>query len=318
MTVVVGYPRRQGRLRQRCTWPSVRRGRSTPRSSVATIVPKPWPTPSLRPRRCRVRAMGASSWPPTRRRRPSGTSAPWPTGSRSPTATARTGRCRVGLIEVVEEVNAEILVLGSLPSARRAQVVIGSTADWLLHSSPVPVAVSPRGYRSRAGRLTRITCGYSATSDSADVVRRCSDLAKRFGVPLRVITFAARGRTMYPPEVGLHAEASVLEAWAAQAREMLEKLKTDGIVGEDVVLQVVTGKWLAAGARRGGLGGRRDPGIGHLTAWRYRQGLPRLAQRQDHPPQPGAGAGSCPASARRVRCLGRASRAGLSVANSQF
>ncbi|OOK71716.1 universal stress family protein [Mycobacterium kansasii] len=47
-----------------------------------------------------------------------------------------------GLIEVVEEAHAEMLVLGSFPSGRRARVLIGSTADWLLHSSPVPVAIS--------------------------------------------------------------------------------------------------------------------------------------------------------------------------------
>lgn len=146
-----------------------------------------------------------------------------------------------GLIEVVEEAHAEMLVLGSFPSGRRARVLIGLTADWLLHSSPVPVAISPRQYDSHTGRLTRLTCGYSAAPDSAEVVRRCSELARRYGLPLRVITFAVRGRTMYPPEVGLHAESSVLEAWAAQAQEMLEKLKTDGVVGKDVVLQVITG-----------------------------------------------------------------------------
>lgn len=146
-----------------------------------------------------------------------------------------------GLIEVVEEAQAEMLVLGSFPSGRRARVLIGSTADWLLHSSPVPVAISPRQYDSRTARLTRLTCGYSAAPDSAEVVRRCSGLARRYGLPLRVITFAVRGRTMYPPEVGLHAESSVLEAWAGQAQEMLEKLKTDGVVGKDVVLQVITG-----------------------------------------------------------------------------
>ncbi len=73
------------------------------------------------------------------------------------------------------------------------------------------------------------------------MVRRCADLAERYGVPLRVITFAARGRTMYPPEVGLHAEALVLESWATQAREMLETLRTDSVVSENVALQVVTG-----------------------------------------------------------------------------
>ena len=165
---------------------------------------------------------------------------------------------------MVAEVDAEVLVLGSLPSARRGQVVIGSTADWLLHSSPVPVAISPRGYRSHTGRLTRLTCAYSATPESVDVVRRCVESAERFGVPVRVLTFAVRGKTMYPPEVGLDAEDSILDAWASQAREILENLKTDGIVGKDVVLEVVTGSTWARGAGRGGLAGRRDPGIGHV------------------------------------------------------
>lgn len=73
------------------------------------------------------------------------------------------------------------------------------------------------------------------------MVKRIADLAIRLEVPLRVITFAVRGRTMYPPEVGLHAEDSILAAWEASARELLAKLRTDGVVGDDVVLQVVSG-----------------------------------------------------------------------------
>jgi nucleotide-binding universal stress UspA family protein len=46
---------------------------------------------------------------------------------------------------------------------------------------------------------------------------------------------------MFPPEVGLRAEDSILEQLASQAREMLAQLKTDGVVGDDVKLQVVTG-----------------------------------------------------------------------------
>ncbi len=42
-------------------------------------------------------------------------------------------------------------------------------------------------------------------------------------VPMRVVTFAVRGRTMYPPEVGLHAEDSILEAvGVAGARDVGE------------------------------------------------------------------------------------------------
>jgi nucleotide-binding universal stress UspA family protein len=147
-----------------------------------------------------------------------------------------------GLTEVVSELGADVLVLGSSASGQLGQVVVGSTADRLLHSSPVPVAIAPRGYRSpRGGMLTRITCGYPGTPESVDVVRRVADLAKRLEVPLRVITFAVRGRTMYPPEVSLHAEDSILAAWETQAAEMLAQLRTDGVIGEDVVLQVVSG-----------------------------------------------------------------------------
>ena len=74
------------------------------------------------------------------------------------------------------------------------------------------------------------------------MVRRCFEFGARFGVPVRVLTLAVRRKTMYPPEVGLDVEDSILSAWASQAREILENLKTEGIVSEDVALQVVTGR----------------------------------------------------------------------------
>ena len=147
-----------------------------------------------------------------------------------------------GLVEVVTESGADVLVLGSAATGALGQVVVGATADRLLHSCPVPVAIAPRGYRgARGGLLTRITCGYPGTAESVEVVRRTAALAKRLGVPLRVITFAVRGRTMYPPEVGLHAEDSILAAWEEQAGEMLARLRDDGVVDTDVELAVVSG-----------------------------------------------------------------------------
>lgn len=208
--------------------------------TVVTIVPKPWPTPSF----ARVDAeyeqwadqLAADSASEAREHL-----------NQLGAEIAVTYRMRAhrsvpaGLVESAIEFRAKVLIVGSSLEGPRAQVLIGSTADRLLHSSPIPVAISPRGYRSHTGKLTRISCGYSATSESVDVVRRCVEFANGHGVPVRVITFAVRGRTMYPPEVGLHSESSVLEVWAEQAREMLEKLRTEGIVGDDVVLQVVTG-----------------------------------------------------------------------------
>lgn len=239
MTVVVGYL--AGRTGPSTLQLAVRAARTLRTSlTVATIVPKPWPTPSL----ARVDAeyeqwaeqLAADSAKEAQRH--------LRTIAEGVEVSYRQSAHRSipgGLLAVIEESDADMVVLGSYSSGRRARVLIGSTADSLLHSSPVPVAISPRQHRCHTARFTRLTCGYAATSESTTVVRRCAALAKQYGVPLRVITFAARGRTMYPPEVGLHAEAAVLEAWAAQAREMLERLRTDGVVEQDVVLQVVTG-----------------------------------------------------------------------------
>jgi nucleotide-binding universal stress UspA family protein len=239
VTVVVGY--RAGKVGLSGLHLAVRIARTLDTSlTVATIVPKPWLTPSF----ARVDAdyehwadhLAVDSAKEARRYLH-----PVADGIEVDYHHRAHRSVSAGLLEVLEEVNAEILVLGSLPSGGRGQVVIGSTADWLLHASPVPVAISPRGYRSYTGRLTRLTCAYSATPDSVEVVRRAFESAERFGLPVRVLTFAVRGRTMYPPEVGLDVEDSILDAWASQAREILESLKIEGIVSEDVVLEVVTG-----------------------------------------------------------------------------
>lgn len=147
-----------------------------------------------------------------------------------------------GLVAAVEKLDAELLVVGSASDGGLGQIVLGSTTDWLLHASPVPVALSPRGYRrSKSGVLSRVTCAYSGTTASLRVVRQAVEFTSKLDVPLRLIAFAIRGRTMYPPSVGLSAEDALMQTWAAQLDERLGKLKKDGVIGTDVEAKVVTG-----------------------------------------------------------------------------
>ncbi|CPY70779.1 Universal stress protein [Mycobacteroides abscessus] len=105
-----------------------------------------------------------------------------------------------GLLEAVEASDADVLVVGSASEGRLGQVVLGSTGDRLLHSSPVPLAISPRGYRgSRAGTVSRVTCGYPGTEDAVDVVQQAVRLTQRLHAPLRVVTFAGVGAPCSPP-----------------------------------------------------------------------------------------------------------------------
>ena len=240
MTVVVGYlAGKSGTAPLHLAVSAARTLRSS--LTVVTVVPKPWMTPSPAKIDAEYAAWAERLAADSAREAQQCLAVMPPVQD----VTFRNQPHRSvsgGLLEVVEELGAEMLVLGSSANGQLGQVVVGSAADHLLHSSPVPVAIAPRGYRSPpSGSLSRITCGYPGTSEAADLLSRITAVAERLNVPLRVITFAVRGRTMYPPEVGLHAEDSVLAAWEEQASAMLEGLRADGALGEDVELAVVSG-----------------------------------------------------------------------------
>ncbi|TQR86334.1 universal stress protein [Mycobacterium hodleri] len=240
MTVVVGYL--AGKAGTSALNLGVEAARTLKTSlSVVTVVPKPWTTPSP----ARIDAEYAQY--ADKLAADSATQARQCVAALDDTLEVSFHKyahrsAPGGLLQAVADLKAEALVLGSASDGSLGQVVVGSTADRLLHSSPVPLAICPRGYRgSKSHRLTRITAAYPGTADSLHVVERCAALAKQLQIPLRVITFAVRGRTMYPPEVGLDAETSILQSWALASREALAALKTNGIVGADVQLQVATG-----------------------------------------------------------------------------
>ncbi|MDH6197908.1 nucleotide-binding universal stress UspA family protein [Mycobacterium frederiksbergense] len=240
MTVVVGYLAGKGGASALHLGVGAARTLNTS-LAVATVVPRPWLTPSA----ARVDAeyaqyaaqLAASSAEQARQH-----------------ISALDDRLEVsfhkfahrsvsgGLLEAVEALDAEALVLGSAADGQLGQVVVGSTADRLLHSCPVPLAISPRGYRRpKSGVLARITCAYPGSPEAVEVVRQAAGLSRRFKTPMRVVTFAVRGRSMYPPTVGLHSEDSILQEWAKQAHQALARLKDQEIVGDDVELQVVIG-----------------------------------------------------------------------------
>lgn len=146
------------------------------------------------------------------------------------------------LVDVVTELHATVLVLGSSTDGQVGRVVVGSTADKLLHASPVPLAISPRDFRSVAAEgVTKVTCAFSDSHSSVAVVGRVHALAERFGVPLRVASFGVRGATMYPPLGGITAEDSVLDSWVTEAEAAQRRLVADGVIPESVERVIGTG-----------------------------------------------------------------------------
>lgn len=138
-------------------------------------------------------------------------------------ATVRSGSSvAAALIDEADDASAAMIVVGSGSDGSWGRVVLSSTADRLLHSSPVPVAVAPRGFRAEPGARTfRATCAFRGDSASVAVLERAAKICRGIDAELRVVTFAVRGRTMYPPEV--LGEADVLAAYLEESARRQER-----------------------------------------------------------------------------------------------
>ncbi len=218
---------------------------------VATVVPKPWSTPSM----ARVDAEFAD-WAASTATE-SEAKARHYLEERAPDVAASFHRMShrsvsTALTEAAETTGASILVLGSSGDGALGHVVVGSTADKLLHSSPVTVALAPRGYRIRdRAVLTRITCAFSGDSEATRVVGPTAELARDTGVPLRLASCVVRGATMYPPEIGLRAEDDVAAELARGLSEALTAAVDDavavGLPADRVDTELATaGSWREA------------------------------------------------------------------------
>lgn len=152
-----------------------------------------------------------------------------------------------GLVAAAEEFDAAVVVVGTGGGGPRGRHRLGTTAEELVHSAPLPVALAPEGARSVdiAAGIERITAAIG-TRPGADVLLEAAlALARRTHAPLRLLSLAG---VDLPGRVDAsltrltgHAHAqSVLET----VRESLpEELDADAVVGagsdiEDAVSRI--------------------------------------------------------------------------------
>lgn len=93
-----------------------------------------------------------------------------------------------------ERGEATMIVVGTYHRVRSGRFGLGSLADALLHSSPVPVALAPGEYELHAG-VTRITCATGAQPGSQDLLDHAVGWAVAWKVPLRVMSLVAVGES---------------------------------------------------------------------------------------------------------------------------
>lgn len=125
------------------------------------------------------------------------------------------GRSAAGaMLEATATLGPDVVVLGSGLDGPPGRIVLGTTANRVMHSSPAPVAIAPRGYE--AVPLARMVTAWSAV-DPPPQLTRMARFARRAHLPVELVTFGRIPEPMYPPEIGFDAEADLFRAWQHEA-----------------------------------------------------------------------------------------------------
>jgi nucleotide-binding universal stress UspA family protein len=135
-----------------------------------------------------------------------------------------------GLLEIAKQYDAYMIVVGTSSAGLFGHISLGSVTSRLLHSSPVAVALAPRGFRSQPGaKVKRVTAAYDGSASG--LLLAAARVAARVGASLRIASFAVWSRPAYTTRLGTDSEDLVLKEWitdleksAHAALEQVEEL----------------------------------------------------------------------------------------------
>ena len=97
-----------------------------------------------------------------------------------------------GLIDTARREDVDRIVVGAARDGLLRRFTIGSVANALLHASPVPVALAPRGYRAPE-RITRVTCAVGTRPGWEAVIGSTAAMAEGLDVDVRFVTLVELG-----------------------------------------------------------------------------------------------------------------------------
>ena len=179
---------------------------------VCAVVPSPWP-----PSPAKVDAEYQAYLQGTAENALSRARARLPADIRSSFEVVHARSAPAGLLEVAERVDASLIIVGSAADGGSGMVSLGSTSSRLLHSSHVPVALAPRGFRvGEAARVARVTVAFGGSHE--DLVVATASVAARVGASLRIASFAVRARPPYTAGVGREADESMTDQWVSEIK----------------------------------------------------------------------------------------------------
>ena len=125
-----------------------------------------------------------------------------------------------GLHELAEEIEADLIVVGSSRHGPVGQTILGNVGVALMHGSPCAVAIAPRGYADQPDHdVSAIVVGYDGSPESRLALEEGSELARAGDVPLKVVSAAE------PPEIALAASGGASYSWQSLKEAVEEQVR---------------------------------------------------------------------------------------------
>jgi nucleotide-binding universal stress UspA family protein len=125
----------------------------------------------------------------------------------------------MGLMELVQQHSADLVVVGSSSSGLLGRVALGSVTERLVHTAAVPVAIAPRGYPSSPVPIKRLTAAYGGAADAVGLIQSSAELAKQWSVQLRIASFTVRPTTTFGDSIESSAENLVIQQWTRKTMD---------------------------------------------------------------------------------------------------
>ena len=108
-----------------------------------------------------------------------------------------------GLLKAIERFEPQLIVLGSSTRGAVGTVLLGGTAERVIHDASCPVAVVPNGYRRPEQGVRLVGAAFSQTPEGREALEAAAMMARSAGVKLRAITVLEGGMEQHG---GLMAE----------------------------------------------------------------------------------------------------------------
>jgi nucleotide-binding universal stress UspA family protein len=148
------------------------------------------------------------------------------------------------LINFAEQKNSDLIVIGGARDGIFGGHVIGSVTGALLHCSPIPVALAPRGYHDDApDTLTAVTAAVPTRPGDDNPLPFALTLASAAGLPIRMVSLvsaenlaeAGSAKEVRQIQVAAAEDNLVLAARALPDAPEIESLVADGLTLESAL-----------------------------------------------------------------------------------